>query len=82
MAHLHDAEALSRRCFHHPPPLHERDLLRPECFEASRLGIDVVGFDVEVDSGRTLKNTLLICTGLSPCGLVLKRRPRAPVIGR
>lgn len=29
----------------------------------------------------TLKNTLLICTGLSPCGLVVKRRSRPQVIG-
>src|SRR6202034_3342616 len=44
----HYAEALPGRGLHHYPGRHRRDALRTELLEAAHLGLDVVGFDVEV----------------------------------
>ena len=43
------AEALPRRCFHHPPRPDLGHPLRPQRLEPGDLGVDVVGLDVEVD---------------------------------
>ena len=48
MVHLHHAEAVSGRRFHHPPAVDELDLLRAQRFQACGFGIDVIGFDVQV----------------------------------
>jgi hypothetical protein len=48
VVHLHHAEPVAGRRFHHPPALDEGDLLRPELLQARGFGIDVVGFDVQV----------------------------------
>jgi hypothetical protein len=48
VVHLHHAETLAARRLHHPPPLHEGDALRAQCFQPRHFGVDVVGLDVQV----------------------------------
>src|SRR5689334_19734832 len=45
-----DAETVPGRSLHDPPALAERDPAGAEGLQPGRLGLEVVGFDVEVDA--------------------------------
>src|ERR1043165_2679641 len=49
-----DAEHLARGSLHQPPPLEELDALGAELLEPRDLGLEVIGFDVEVDAAVVL----------------------------
>src|SRR5690606_23026227 len=46
----HHAEAVAAGRFHHPPGVNFLDLPRAERDQALRLGLDVVGLDVQMDA--------------------------------
>src|SRR5579863_9545219 len=48
----HHAEPLSRRCFHHPPGMYRLDALGAQFFQPADLGLDIVGFNVEMHAAR------------------------------
>src|SRR5437764_2941585 len=51
---VHDAETLARRRLHHDPALDVRNATGAEHLEAARLGLEVVGLDVEMDAALML----------------------------
>ena len=50
----HDAEALPGGRFHHDPSFHGRDALRAQCFQALRLGLEVIALDVQMHAACVL----------------------------
>src|SRR6202044_2401895 len=48
----HHAEPLSRRRFHHPPGMYRLDALGAQFFQPADLGLDIVGFNVEMHPAR------------------------------
>src|SRR5215469_11776385 len=64
----HEAETLPGRRLHHAPGLHHADAAGAESLEAARLGLDVVGFDVQVHAAR-VRHLLYFDVHLIGCGV-------------
>jgi len=53
-AHADDAEAVLARRLHHGPAFHLLHHRRTQFLESAHLGVDIVGFDVDVNPARML----------------------------